>query len=142
MSRTEYTIFKKIEIRPYKFKELKALYDVDDKTLKFWFHKFDIKLKLKGAYFTADTVVEIFAKLGHPYEMRAVDANYVLLVKPYKLNELAKIYQVHSKTFKRNYIDPSNDIIGEMTGLYYLIPQVETIIRINEFPHTIYKTIA
>jgi hypothetical protein len=138
MSRLEYTIDKKVEIRPHKFKELKYLYKVDSKTLKSWFVKFNIQARLKGAYFTIDTVMEIFEKLGHPYKMIATDVMFTFYVKPYTVAGLAKIYNVTPRTFKRNFIDPYQDEIGKPVGSYYTIQQVEKIIAINEFSHHIY----
>lgn len=47
-------------------------------------------------------------------------------VRPYNLKELANIYQVSDKTFKR-WLDHFSDELGERYGNYYSIPQVKLI---------------
>lgn len=49
-------------------------------------------------------------------------------VKPYNLKELANLYQVSDKTFKR-WIDHFKGELGEKYGNYYTIHQVRIIFK-------------
>jgi transcription initiation factor TFIIIB Brf1 subunit/transcription initiation factor TFIIB len=47
-------------------------------------------------------------------------------IRPYNLKELANIYQVSDKTFKR-WLGHFNSELGKKYGNYYTIPQVKII---------------
>ena len=47
-------------------------------------------------------------------------------IKPYTLKELANLYQVSDKTFKK-WLDRFNEELGKKCGNYYIIPQVKII---------------
>jgi transposase len=51
-----------------------------------------------------------------------------LEIKPYNLKELAALYKVSDKTFKR-WIDHFKDDLGEKYGNYYTIHQVRIIFK-------------
>ena len=47
-------------------------------------------------------------------------------IRPYSIGELAQIYQVDYRTFKK-WIAPLSHLLGEKIGRFYSIPQVEII---------------
>jgi transcription initiation factor TFIIIB Brf1 subunit/transcription initiation factor TFIIB len=47
-------------------------------------------------------------------------------IRPYNLKELANIYQVSEKTFKR-WLNLFSDDLGKRCGNYFSIPQVKII---------------
>jgi len=49
-------------------------------------------------------------------------------VKPYNLKDLANLYQVSDKTFRR-WIDRFKDELGERYGNYYTVRQVRIIFK-------------
>jgi len=57
-------------------------------------------------------------------------------LRPYYLKELAIIYGVSPKTF-RKWIKPFSKIIGERKGYYFAIPQVIKIFKLFEIPSVI-----
>jgi hypothetical protein len=54
-------------------------------------------------------------------------------VKPYSIKELAELYEVDPKTF-RKWLEPFCDELEEKKGWYYSIPQVEIIFFILGVP--------
>ncbi len=54
--------------------------------------------------------------------------------KNYKLKELAILYEVDPKTFRR-WIQPFKAEIGERIGHYYSIPQVKIIFKRLDIPN-------
>ncbi|HTA27886.1 MAG TPA: hypothetical protein VK809_08860 [Bacteroidia bacterium] len=58
-------------------------------------------------------------------------------IKPYKLKDLSKLYNVHRDTLL-NWLKPFQAEIGERIGYYYTIPQVEIIFKNLDLP-SIYK---
>jgi hypothetical protein len=54
-------------------------------------------------------------------------------LKAYSLRELAKIYQVDWRTFKK-WLLPFNEEIGKKEGRYYKIPQVKVIFEKLSLP--------
>jgi len=59
-----------------------------------------------------------------------------VLVKPYTVTELAKIYGVCRETLQ-SWINEFKDEVGEKKGRYYTIPQVKIIFKNLCVPHTI-----
>jgi hypothetical protein len=57
--------------------------------------------------------------------MKAINNNEIKL-KPYNLSELADMYGVDRRTFRR-WISDFKDELGERKGIYYSIPQVKII---------------
>lgn len=57
-------------------------------------------------------------------------------LKPYSQKELAKLYGVCSKTFKK-WIKPFEEEIGKQSGRYYTIPQVKIIFQKLSLPSVI-----
>ena len=60
----------------------------------------------------------------------------MILLKPYSLKELAEIYEIDWRTFKK-WLKPFEEEIGKKEGRYYKIPQVRTIFRKLELPSVI-----
>lgn len=58
-------------------------------------------------------------------------------ITTYTLKELAAIYEMDHRTFKRHYIDPIAEELGLKKGRYYNIPQVEFIFKTYKLPRTI-----
>ena len=57
----------RVEIRPYKFKELAALYKTSPNTFRRWLNRFKDKLgELDGHYYSIKQVKIIFNELNHP----------------------------------------------------------------------------
>lgn len=54
-------------------------------------------------------------------------------MKAYSLSELARIYQVDWRTFKK-WLRPFEKEIGEKQGRYYNIPQVKIIFEKLDLP--------
>lgn len=57
-------------------------------------------------------------------------------IKAYTISELAAIYKVCSKTFKK-WIEPFAEVIGEKRGRYYNVNQVKIIFEKIGIPHTV-----
>lgn len=57
----------------------------------------------------------------------------MILLKPYSLKELADIYEVDWRTFKK-WLKPFDTEIGKKVGRYYNIPQVRIIFRKLDLP--------
>lgn len=57
-------------------------------------------------------------------------------LKAYSIHELALIYEVDSRTFKK-WLKPLQSIIGEKQGRYYKIPQVRIIFENLGLPSSI-----
>ena len=69
-----------------------------------------------------------------------MESNNGLMVQPYLLGELCKIYGVSDKTLKK-WINSHEARIGKKCGKYYNARQVETIFQIFGTPYTIsYET--
>jgi hypothetical protein len=49
-------------------------------------------------------------------------------LRPYKLKELAGLYQMERNTFRRR-LKPLEPALGERTGHYYSVSQVKIIVR-------------
>jgi hypothetical protein len=60
----------------------------------------------------------------------------MILLKPYSLKELAEIYEIDWRTFKK-WLIPFEEEIGKKEGRYYKIPQVRVIFRKLELPSPI-----
>lgn len=60
----------------------------------------------------------------------------MILLKPYSLKELAEIYEIDWRTFKK-WLKPFEAEIGKKEGRYYKIPQVRIIFRKLELPSVI-----
>ena len=56
-----------------------------------------------------------------------------ILIKPYTVKDLAKIYNVSPPTF-RKMLAPHNPTIGMRDGAYYTIPQVKLILKLVDKP--------
>jgi hypothetical protein len=150
MGRIEYKIKKLIEVRAYKFKELAALYNVSAPTLRKWFLLMNVKVTLDGGYFTIPQVETIMSDFGMPYLIYDID--YELSedkperkefkkpfeMRPYKLKELSELYKVCPRTLKR-WAEPFREEMGELVGGYYLIPQIELLIKHIGLPYFIYE---
>lgn len=54
-------------------------------------------------------------------------------LRPYTIAELADIYGVSKKTF-RKWLDPFQEIIGRRNGFFYSVKQVQVIIDKLGFP--------
>ena len=59
-----------------------------------------------------------------------------IIIKPYSLGELAKLYDVDRKTF-RGWLTPFQKEIGKREGRYYTIRQIKIIFKKLDFPMTI-----
>jgi hypothetical protein len=57
-------------------------------------------------------------------------------LKVYSLSELARIYQVDWRTFKK-WLRPFEKEIGEKQGRYYNIPQVKVIFEKLSLPSSV-----
>jgi hypothetical protein len=57
-----------------------------------------------------------------------------IFVKPYSITELATLYGVSKKTFKK-WLKPFENEIGERNGRYYTVRQVRVIFDRLDFPH-------
>lgn len=145
MGRVEYKIKKMFEVRDYKFKELVGVYKVDAKTLRKWLQLLGVKIKLDGLYFQIRQVEAIKDALGFPYLIYDIDYDISeerkilkkpFEVRPYKFKELCALYEKHPNTMRR-WLAPFKEKIGSLTGGYYLIPQIETIIASIDLPYTI-----
>lgn len=55
------------------------------------------------------------------------------VVKPYTLRELAALYEIGWRSFKR-WIEPFRSEIGPMRGRYLTIPQVKVIFEKLDYP--------
>ena len=62
--------------------------------------------------------------------------NKQIVLKPYTLNELAKLYGVNFRTLKV-WLEPFLSEIGEKKGRYYQIPQVRIIFKKLDLPSKI-----
>lgn len=60
----------------------------------------------------------------------------VIMVKPYSLYELSKLYSVDWRTLKR-WLEPFLNAIGERRGRFYTIPQVKVIFEKLGLPSVI-----
>ena len=58
-------------------------------------------------------------------------------LRPYYLKELAIMYGVSPKTF-RKWLKPFGQIIGVRKGYYFTISQVRKIFKLFEFPSVVY----
>jgi len=56
-----------------------------------------------------------------------------IVVKPYTLVELARMYEVDRRTFKE-WLKPFAKQLGERMGRYYSIPQVKLIFQKLDYP--------
>lgn len=59
-----------------------------------------------------------------------------IALKAYSLSELAQIYQVDWRTFKK-WLKPFENEIGEKQGRYYNIPQVRIIFEKLSLPSSL-----
>lgn len=50
------------------------------------------------------------------------------MIKPYNLSEMAKLYGIDYRTFKR-WIKPYSKRIGKINGRFFSIEQVKTIFK-------------
>jgi hypothetical protein len=57
----------------------------------------------------------------------------VIIIKPYTVCGLARLYGVSSKTMHR-WIKPFRHIIGEPPGNYFLVSQVKIIFEKLDYP--------
>jgi transposase-like protein len=131
-----YKIIKKFEIRPYRFKELCDLYEVNPKTFRRWLlERTEAKILLKGRHYPISHVENIVKHLGFPYLIPELNFK----VRPYKFKELAALYNISPKTF-RKWVKPFGVQIGPLIGGYYIIPQVEAIIENIGLPYFIYDS--
>jgi hypothetical protein len=144
MGLEKYRVKKLFEVRPYKMKELTALYEVDPKTLRKWLNDIEAKLsRHKGSYRISE-VERIREYYGFPYLIydvlatEAFDESLIkpFKIKPYKFCELAELYNCHPNTFRRE-IKPFRNAIGELKGRYFTIPQVEAIIFNLDLPYKV-----
>ena len=62
--------------------------------------------------------------------------NKQIILKPYSLNELSKLYGVDWRTLKV-WLKPFLAEIGEKKGRYYTIPQVKIIFKKLDLPSKI-----
>lgn len=62
------------------------------------------------------------------------DLNIISVIRPFTTSELADIYGVCDKTF-RKWVKPHLSAIGERNGRYYSVMQVKTIIEKLGIPH-------
>jgi len=63
----------------------------------------------------------------------------LIKVKPYTLKELAAIYEMNYRTFKRHYITPVLEELGQKKGRYYSISQVEFLFKNYKLPRLMHK---
>lgn len=56
------------------------------------------------------------------------DARGRLIVRPYRVFDLCNIYGVSTRTLQ-NWIKPHSEEIGERTGKYYSVLQVECMLK-------------
>ncbi len=151
MGRIEYKIKKLFEVRSYRFKELVDIYKVDQKTLRKWLVSSNIKYSLNKKIYLIPEVEAMVENLGFPYLIYDIDYDNSdercerkefkrpFEVKPYKPKDLSALYNTCSKTFREQWIAPNKNEIGLLNGGYYLIPQVEKIIKIIGLPYFIYE---
>jgi len=59
-------------------------------------------------------------------------------LRPHNLKELAALYSISRKTFKR-WLAPFKKEIGERVGYYYAIPQVRKIFTLLGLPGLLYE---
>ena len=59
-----------------------------------------------------------------------------LLIKPYRLKDLAAIFDINAQTLKR-WMDKYPDELGEKDGMYYSVKQVEFMIEQFGLPRKI-----
>lgn len=59
-----------------------------------------------------------------------------VMVKPYTISELARIYGVCRETLQK-WINEFKEEVGERKGRYYTIPQVKIIFENLSVPYTI-----
>ena len=70
----------------------------------------------------------------HPATAELFKKNKAIFVKPYTAKELAALYEVSDKTF-RKWINQFEDEIGHKTGIYFTIRQVRIIFDRLDVPH-------
>lgn len=73
--------------------------------------------------------------------MKAVKKSYFnaegdLIVKPYRLKELAEIYDVHPKTMGRWISDLGPQLSGKKIG-YYTVAEISLIVAAIGIPHVV-----
>ena len=56
-----------------------------------------------------------------------------IIIKPYTLSQLAKIYGVEQRTIQK-WLTKHTEDIGEKVGRYFTIPQVKIILKILGLP--------
>ncbi len=59
-----------------------------------------------------------------------------IALKPYTITELAKVYGVSTRTFKK-WVDKKVPEVGPRMGRYYIIPQVKMIFENMKIPTAI-----
>jgi hypothetical protein len=65
--------------------------------------------------------------------VKLIASNSSIIIKPYTIIELARLYDVDRRTFK-GWIAPFAKEIGEKNGRYFSIPQVKLIFKNLDFP--------
>ena len=58
--------------------------------------------------------------------MRTISKDENIVLKPYSSQELADLYGVNIKTFKK-WMLPFEQVVGKRLGRYYTVAQVKTI---------------
>ena len=134
---TNYTVRKVYEVRPYRFKELCSIYDVDPKTLKRWL--LPLGIEIPQGYFKIADVEKIISALQLPhvlYDRDDTEYERPFYVRPYLFKDLCKLYNLTPPTL-RVWLRPFKRKIGNIHGRYYLIPQIELIIEAIDLPYSL-----